>query len=151
MNEGLIPRRYAKALLKVAVERHDDKKLYEIMRSLCDSFVAAPELEATLANPFIDSEKKMELLATAAGADKSVSTFFDFIRQYLLPFYLSHPLAPLLMTTLNLFPSFSLPSWPDIVFHIRRGSGIHNGCGSSLYCRTLLYIQTRACMHGCNL
>lgn len=80
MNEGLIPRRYAKALLKVAVERHDDKKLYEIMRSLCDSFVAAPELEATLANPFIDSEKKMELLATAAGADKSVSTFFDFLK-----------------------------------------------------------------------
>ncbi len=80
MNEGLIPRRYAKALLKVAVERHDDKTLYELMGNLCDSFVANPQLEVTLANPFIEDAKKMELLATAAGADKSDSTFFDFLK-----------------------------------------------------------------------
>lgn len=80
MNEGLIPRRYAKALLKVAAERHDGKRLYELMGNLCDSFAAHPELEVTLANPFIDSEKKIGLLATAAGADKSDTTFRDFLK-----------------------------------------------------------------------
>ena len=37
MNEGLIPRRYAKALYKVAVERGDDRELYDLMnRALPD-------------------------------------------------------------------------------------------------------------------
>lgn len=80
MNEGLIPRRYAKALLKVAVERHDEKRLYELMKNLEGSFAAHPELESTLSNPFIASDKKIDLLATAAGAGKDDSTYLDFLK-----------------------------------------------------------------------
>lgn len=80
MNDGLIPRRYAKALLKVAVERHDDKRLYELSNTLCDSFASCPALQDTLSNPFIAPDKKIELLTTAAGAGASDTTFSDFMR-----------------------------------------------------------------------
>lgn len=80
MNEGLIPRRYAKALLKVAVERHDEKRLYLLMKNLGESFAAHPELEATLSNPFIVADKKIELLATAAGAGNDDVTYMDFLK-----------------------------------------------------------------------
>lgn len=79
MNDGLIPRRYAKALLKVAVERHDDRRVYELSNTLCDSFASCPSLQDTLSNPFIASDKKIELLTTASGAASSDATFADFL------------------------------------------------------------------------
>lgn len=36
MNEGLIPRRYAKALYKVALEKGADKRLYGLMTALAE-------------------------------------------------------------------------------------------------------------------
>ena len=38
MDQGLIPRRYAKALYLYAVERHCDRPLYEVMRRLSAAF-----------------------------------------------------------------------------------------------------------------
>ena len=80
MNDGLIPRRYAKALLKVAVERHDDKRVYELSNTLCDSFASCPALQDTLSNPFIAPDKKIELLTPASGASASDATFVDFLQ-----------------------------------------------------------------------
>lgn len=80
MNEGLIPRRYAKALLKFAVEKHQDTRLYELMTSLAHSFEVLPELDSTVANPFIAADKKIGLLTTAAGADKNDSAYLDFLK-----------------------------------------------------------------------
>ncbi|MBD5224954.1 MAG: ATP synthase F1 subunit delta [Bacteroidales bacterium] len=80
MNDGLIPRRYAKALLKVAIERHDDKRIYQLSNTLYDSFASCPALQNTLSNPFIASDKKIELLMTASGASASDSTFSDFLQ-----------------------------------------------------------------------
>ncbi len=80
MNEGLIPKRYAKALYKVALERGDDKRLYATMATLADSFAANPGLTATIDNPFMEDGKKIGLLMTAAGATKNDdATFADFL------------------------------------------------------------------------
>lgn len=80
MNEGLIPRRYAKALLDFAVEKKADRHLYGLMNRLQNSFAEYPELDATMANPFIDPAKKIQLLFTAAGAETSDEVFSDFLK-----------------------------------------------------------------------
>lgn len=81
MNEGLIPGRYAKALLKFAVEKKADKHLYGLMNHLQESFAEFPDLDVTMANPFVDPEKKIQLLTTAAGADASTDAeFADFLK-----------------------------------------------------------------------
>ena len=80
MNEGLIPRRYAKALLKFAVERHQDARLYEIMNNLSRGFEMYPSLDSTVANPFIAADQKQQLLVTAAGATDKDEVYLDFLK-----------------------------------------------------------------------
>lgn len=58
MNEGLIPKRYAKALFKVALERGDADALYATMDTLARSFAANPRLQETVANPFLADARK---------------------------------------------------------------------------------------------
>ena len=78
MNEGLIPKRYAKALFKVALERGDADALYATMDTLARSFAANPRLQETVANPFLADDKKTALLLTAAGA--AGRTYADFLK-----------------------------------------------------------------------
>lgn len=80
MNEGLIPHRYAKALLKFAIEKGADKHLYELMNRLQDAFRQFPDLDASMSNPFIDSAKKVQLLLTAAGAQPTDEVYSDFLK-----------------------------------------------------------------------
>ena len=82
MNEGLIPRRYAKALYKVAVEKSTAADMYDLMSTLVTSFAGNSELEPTIANPFIKDEQKINLLNTAAGdSDKSRGDLYnDFLK-----------------------------------------------------------------------
>lgn len=80
MNDGLIPRRYAKALLKFAAERGQDKRVYELMQALCDSFAAQPALGKAVTNPFVGEADKTKLLMTAAGATDKDTVFADFIK-----------------------------------------------------------------------
>ena len=72
MNEGLIPKRYAKALYKFAVERGADAGLYRLMGNLSHSFADNPALNRTIDNPFVEDAKKVELLKTAAHVDENV-------------------------------------------------------------------------------
>ena len=80
MNDGLIPRRYAKALLKFAQEHDQQKRCYELMSTLAESFAENPDLAKAIANPYVDMAAKTGLLVTAAGAGKSDSCFNDFIK-----------------------------------------------------------------------
>lgn len=80
MKEGLIPRRYAKALYKVALERNNDTRIYDLMQTLGQSFDANPQLQAVVANPFVGDAAKVELLETAAGATAADTTFTDFLK-----------------------------------------------------------------------
>lgn len=79
MNEGLIPRRYAKALYKVAVDRGDSAKLYTLMTHLFAA-ESGTDIAGTVANPFVSVDDKCALLKTAAGSDADNVTFNDFLK-----------------------------------------------------------------------
>lgn len=80
MNEGLIPRRYAKALYKVATERKQQARIFELMQTLAASFEANPDLRQLVANPFVEQSEKARLLTIAAGATADDATFADFLK-----------------------------------------------------------------------
>lgn len=79
MNEGLIPRRYAKALYEFALEKGDAHKMYAVMSTLEQSFVKENALYTVLSNPFVSQEDKTKLLMTASGATEKDKTFADFV------------------------------------------------------------------------
>ncbi len=68
MDQGLLPRRYAKALYKFAADSGDTAVMYTMMQNLADAFLTTPRLQSTIANPFIDVDKKAAIVNTAAQA-----------------------------------------------------------------------------------
>lgn len=80
MNEGLIPRRYAKALLKVDKERKTTQATYRLMKTLADVFVTNGKLQAVVSNPFVAVEDKVAVISAAAQADSKDKTFNDFLK-----------------------------------------------------------------------
>lgn len=79
MNEGLIPRRYAKALYKVAVERGVAERLYGMMNRMTEAAAVQPSLRCAIANPFVSVEDKSALLVAAVGSSETDRTFTDFL------------------------------------------------------------------------
>ncbi len=82
MDQGLIPRRYAKALYAVGVERSDTANLYQLMQALGKAFADTPGLAATVANPFVSDADKTSLLIKAVGGNdgKPDATYVDFLK-----------------------------------------------------------------------
>lgn len=78
--EGLIPRRYAKALYKVGLERNCSDRLYTLMQNLAAAFAADSALTKAVDNPFVPQSDKDALLTAAAKADKKDVTFTDFLK-----------------------------------------------------------------------
>ena len=76
MDTGRISARYAKALYEYAAERKKEKEIYEEMKLISEVFSLVPALTKAMNNPRISSEKKRELLITAAGPDAPL----EFIR-----------------------------------------------------------------------
>ena len=74
MDQGLIPRRYAKALYEYAAERHQAADIYTMMQNVAAAFVAQPALQSTVANPFVASDDKYRLVMTAAGLNDGKQT-----------------------------------------------------------------------------
>lgn len=68
MIDGLIPRRYAKALYKFALENKRTETVYEEMKTVIKSFEENPSLGKVLSNPFVKKEDKEKLLLSAAGS-----------------------------------------------------------------------------------
>ncbi|MDE7461477.1 MAG: ATP synthase F1 subunit delta [Paramuribaculum sp.] len=77
MNQGLIPRRYAKALYAVALEKGKAKEIYNLMSCLVTSFEDNSDLQQALANPFVPEADKMTLVRTAAGVKTGDDSVFD--------------------------------------------------------------------------
>lgn len=77
MNDSLISRRYAKAIIEYATELGEEQALYESMRVLAQNFAAIPELTHTLANPMIATAEKQRLIQSAGGvgAQRSYDAF----------------------------------------------------------------------------
>lgn len=77
MNQGLIPSRYAKALLEFATEKGQDERMFDLMKALVASFESEPQLLKVMTNPFVASSDKVKLLLTAAGADKDTPEVYS--------------------------------------------------------------------------
>lgn len=80
MNEGLIPRRYAKALYKTAQERGLSERMYSLMQTLATAFDSTSDLGDLVNNPYVSATDKMRILTTAAGATDSDALFADFLK-----------------------------------------------------------------------
>lgn len=79
MSDGLIPRRYAKALFKLTEENGVSAAVYDEMKNVIDSFEQNPELVKMIANPFLPDSDKTRLLLAAAG-DKLEEFYKSFVR-----------------------------------------------------------------------
>lgn len=81
MNEGLIPRRYAKALYKYAQEQQCTQQVYADTQRLEDAFANHPALAKALGNPALNAADKEQLLITAAGneAGKAILRFINLV------------------------------------------------------------------------
>lgn len=79
MDQGLVPKRYAKALYEVAQADGNADALYGTMQRLVSSFAAQPALASTMANPFVSADDKAALILTAAGASASDAEMQRFI------------------------------------------------------------------------
>jgi F-type H+-transporting ATPase subunit delta len=70
MDIGVMSVRYARALLKSAMETKIEDKVYEDMQALSASYIQVPQLRFTIDNPMLAKNKKETLLQTAAGGSK---------------------------------------------------------------------------------
>ena len=80
MNEGLITRRYAKALLEYAAASGEDKDVYGRMKSLQNQLLVLPPLREALQSPVVSLEDKMQLMLTASGGGEFENSIKRFIK-----------------------------------------------------------------------
>ena len=74
MDIGVISVRYARALLKSAIEQKLDDAVYQEMQLLAKSYIEVPQLRQTIDNPMLSKDKKEALLLTAVGGDPTPLT-----------------------------------------------------------------------------
>lgn len=67
MDIGVISVRYARALLKSALESKLEDQVYQEMQTLSKSYLDVPELRLTIDNPMLSKDKKKQVLITALG------------------------------------------------------------------------------------
>ena len=67
MDLGVVSVRYARALLKSAVNMHLENQVYADMQTLAASYIEVPQLRFTIDNPMLVKEQKLQLLETACG------------------------------------------------------------------------------------
>jgi ATP synthase, F1 delta subunit len=69
MDLGVISVRYARALLKSAMDLKQDTQVYKEMQVLAQSYLQVPAFRFTIDNPMLAKDKKLMLLETATGGD----------------------------------------------------------------------------------
>lgn len=79
MNIGMIPTRYATALLSYAAENKQDEQIYEKAKIIVRNFAEQPKLRAALESPVLNFDIKKKLMLTAAGSISDM-VFENFIQ-----------------------------------------------------------------------
>ncbi len=79
MNEGLISKRYARALLEFSAERGEDRNLYARMRTLSKNIAASHRFREALVNPVVSLQDKMQLIYSASGEGATEASFRRFV------------------------------------------------------------------------
>lgn len=67
MDLGVISIRYARALLKSAVQTKCDEEVYVDMLTLSSAYVDVPQLRKAIGNPMLSIENKKKMLLAACG------------------------------------------------------------------------------------
>ena len=80
MDIGIIAVRYARALLKSALDQSLEERVYQEMQLLAKTFVEVPELRHTIDNPMLAKDKKEMLLLTAIGGDTASALSKAFVQ-----------------------------------------------------------------------
>lgn len=71
MDIGVISVRYARALLKSALEAKEEDRVFQDMQTLSKSYIEVPDLRHVINNPMLPSEKKQQILETACGEKRA--------------------------------------------------------------------------------
>lgn len=79
MDIGVIARRYAKALLKYAIEEHAEDLVYKEVLHFIDSYENCKQVADLLGNPIAETAKKERVLC-AAASDNVSPVFRNFVR-----------------------------------------------------------------------
>lgn len=66
MDLGIVSMRYAKALLRFALENGEAEKVYAETSALAQAFLSVPALQQALVNPVLANAAKEQILLTAA-------------------------------------------------------------------------------------
>lgn len=74
MDLGVISVRYARALLKSAVQTKCDEQVYEDMTTMAQVYVEVPQFRKTISNPMLSVEDKKKVMMTACGKNASELT-----------------------------------------------------------------------------
>lgn len=69
MDEGLIARRYALAMLKVAQKHDAAGEVYQKMKTFEQNYISHPDLHKALMNPVLSPRDKEQLLTIAIGIE----------------------------------------------------------------------------------
>lgn len=72
MSDGTISVRYAKALIKFAMEQKSTDRVYAEMQSLRDVLMGVPELKSAICNPTLAEEVKLSLIKTSITNGESI-------------------------------------------------------------------------------
>lgn len=67
MNEGMISKRYAKALLQFATEQKAEDVVFSEIKRLVAAFSAEPRLRVAMDNPTLNADDKLGLIKAAVG------------------------------------------------------------------------------------
>ncbi|MDU1892776.1 MAG: F0F1 ATP synthase subunit delta [Dysgonomonas sp.] len=77
MNEGMISKRYAKALLQYAIDQKVEDTIFDEMKKLAATYASEPKLRMAMDNPMLNKEDKLGLLKAAIGG-KASNEFVKF-------------------------------------------------------------------------
>ena len=69
MDEGVIARRYALAMLKVAQKYNAAEEVYQKMKTFEQNYISHPDLHKALLNPILSPRDKEQLLTIAIGIE----------------------------------------------------------------------------------
>ena len=130
MSDGLSPRRYAKALYKLAVENGDSEEIYEILKNLSFRYAAIDELKRAVLNPEVTDEAKGAYMLKLAGGKpgSSLDKFLllcvrnnrtDYLQKISLAYVdlyrEAHEIAHVVITTAVPMPEAEVNAITDIV------------------------------------
>ena len=136
MNDGLIPKRYAKALYKLAIENGDSQEIYELLKPLSRGFRGLDEVKRVLTNPKVPEQDKgrvmMQLLGAKPGSslDKFMLLVIrnnraEYLRKIALAYVElyrdDHDIAQVDITMASELPQEQLQGIVDIVRKLKPG------------------------------